>query len=83
MRRKLNRLAGLPYAHLWSAHLPSGGLEEVGLAIHQLRSELGHLLLHFAHLTVEAVADAREFRVDNAEVAQFDRDVALVLGHCV
>lgn len=61
--------------------LPCGGLEEVGLAVHQLRPEFGHLLLHFAHFTVEPIPDAREFRIDHTEVAQLNRDIALVFGH--
>lgn len=63
-------------------NVPGGRFEEVRLAVHQLRPELGHLLLHFAHFAVESLADAREFRIDDAEVAQLDRDVAFVgVGH--
>lgn len=71
---------GIPLVSL--LRLP-GGLEEVRLAVHQLVTELGHLLLHFAHLGVEALADVAELRVDDAEVAQLDGDIPLVsLGHC-
>lgn len=64
-------------------HLPRGGLEKVGLAVHQFRSKFGHLLLHLSHLGVEPLADAGKLRVDHAEVAELDRDVALVctVGH--
>lgn len=59
-----------------------GGLEEVRLAVHQFVTELGHLLFHFTHLRIKAFAYAAEFRVDNAEVSQFDGDISLVsLGH--
>jgi len=45
-------------------------------------AELGHLLLHFAHLGVEALADVAELRINDAEVAQLDGDIPLVsLGH--
>lgn len=59
-----------------------GGLEEVSLAVHQFVTELGHLLFHLTHLGIETFAYAAEFRVDNAEVSQFDGDISLVsLGH--
>lgn len=61
-----------------AVRIPGGRLEEVRLAAHQLRPELGHLVLHFAHLAVEPLADAGELGVDDAEVAQLDGDVALV-----
>lgn len=58
-------------------HWLGSGLEEVGLAVHELGTELGHLVLHLSHLSVEPLADVAELGIDHAEVAQFDRDVSL------
>lgn len=63
--------------------IPGGAPEKVvGLPVHELRSELAHLLFHFPHFRVEPLPDVAEFSVDHAEVAQFDGDVSFD-GHFV
>ena len=52
-------------------------------AVEQLGAEARHLVLHFAHLGVEALADRVELGVEHGEIAQLDGDDVLSVGHFV
>lgn len=57
--------------------LLGSGFKKVGLSVHEFGTELGHLVFHLSHFSVETLADVAEFGIDHAEIAQFDRDVSL------
>lgn len=46
--------------------LPCCAFEEiVGLSVHEVGPEFAHFLLHLPHLSVEALPNARELRVND------------------
>lgn len=51
-----------------------------GLATDELAAEFVHLILHLPHLSVEALPDAAELRVDHTVVAHLDRNIVLRHG---